>query len=236
MHLSQGGAWRDWDDSSTTATAQNPDQAPDERATNALHTMQDHLQQTIVISQRLAQKMLSDLHQRQWAMLPARTWSPPRTHALCKQRQNEQKCQEPVEAETIVIDTTRNTVEKTDALKKHRKTVTMRAESRGGKLLRDAPRPPGRTTETPERALSAAKQARHGWKETFAARVDSSQPTLSEVETSGLRPDAWKSSLVTGSPSVRVFEPVRNKVSTEGTPDVRVSTHGGETHRCLRSE
>ena len=61
MHLSQGGAWRDWDDSSTTAsTAQNPDQAPDERATNALHTMQDHLQQTTVISQRLAQKMLSE--------------------------------------------------------------------------------------------------------------------------------------------------------------------------------
>ena len=62
-------------------------------------------------------------------MLPARTWSPPRTHALGKQRQNEQKCQEPAEAETILIDTTRNTVEKTDALQKHRKTVTMRAES-----------------------------------------------------------------------------------------------------------
>ena len=132
MHLSQGGAWRDWgrllNDSyraeSRSGTRRARNECPAHDA--------DHLQQTTVISQRLAQKMLSDLHQRQWAMLPARTWSPPRTHANGKQRQrrtDEQKCQEATEAETILIDTTRNTVEKTDALKKHRKTVTMRAES-----------------------------------------------------------------------------------------------------------
>ena len=38
-------------------------------------------------------------------------------------------------------------------------------------------------------SISTSDATTAGWKETFAARVDSSQPTLSEVETSGLRPD-----------------------------------------------
>ena len=42
------GAWKGWDDS----------QISDERVTMALHTMQDHLQQTTVIAQRRPQKML----------------------------------------------------------------------------------------------------------------------------------------------------------------------------------
>ena len=39
---------------------QNPEQKPDERVTTALHTMQDHLQQTTVITQWRSQKMLSE--------------------------------------------------------------------------------------------------------------------------------------------------------------------------------
>ena len=38
----------------------NPEQIPDERVTTAMHTMQDHLQQTIVISQRRSQKTLTE--------------------------------------------------------------------------------------------------------------------------------------------------------------------------------
>ena len=48
-------AWMGRDDSSTT-TLPISESIPDERVTNALHLMQDHLQQTMVISQRQSQK------------------------------------------------------------------------------------------------------------------------------------------------------------------------------------
>ena len=49
-------AWKGWDDSSATASlAQNPEQVSDERVTNALHMLQDLLQQTTVISHRRSQ-------------------------------------------------------------------------------------------------------------------------------------------------------------------------------------
>ena len=48
-------AWKGWDDSSTT-TSPISESIPDERVTNALHLMQDHLQQTTVIAQERSQK------------------------------------------------------------------------------------------------------------------------------------------------------------------------------------
>ena len=39
------------------------------------------------------------------------------------------KCQEAAEAETIFTGTTKNTLEQTEALEKHVKTVTVRAEA-----------------------------------------------------------------------------------------------------------
>ena len=53
------GAWKGWDDISAT-TSPIPESILDERLTSALHMMQDHLQQTIVISQRRLQKTLSE--------------------------------------------------------------------------------------------------------------------------------------------------------------------------------
>ena len=50
----QGGwneACKGWDDCTTTESA-TPELIPDERVKNALHKMQDYLQQTMVISQR----------------------------------------------------------------------------------------------------------------------------------------------------------------------------------------
>ena len=61
--LEQGwsGSWKGWNDSSATVSpVQNPEQIFDERVTTALHTMQDHLQQTTVIAQRRSQNLLSE--------------------------------------------------------------------------------------------------------------------------------------------------------------------------------
>ena len=52
------GSWKGWDDSSVTVSpVQNSEQISDESITTALHTLQDHLQQTTVISQRRFQKV-----------------------------------------------------------------------------------------------------------------------------------------------------------------------------------
>ena len=48
-------AWKGWDDSST-APSPTSESIPDGRFTNALRMMQDHSQQTVVISQRQSQK------------------------------------------------------------------------------------------------------------------------------------------------------------------------------------
>ena len=48
-------AWKGWDDSSTT-TSPISESIPEGRVTNALHLMQDHLQQTTVIAQERSQK------------------------------------------------------------------------------------------------------------------------------------------------------------------------------------
>ena len=52
-------AWKEWDDS-TAAYAATPEPIPDERIMNTPHKMQDHMQQTTVVSQRRAQKTYTE--------------------------------------------------------------------------------------------------------------------------------------------------------------------------------
>ena len=73
------------------------------------------------------------------------------------------KCQEAAEAETIFTGTTKNTLEQTEALEKHVKTVTMRAEALASTEADffKTHRTPRRSTEAPERTRSAAEPAKH---------------------------------------------------------------------------
>ena len=52
-------AWKGWEDSTTTESAAS-ELIPDERVMNALHKMQDYLQQAMVISQRRSQKTCTE--------------------------------------------------------------------------------------------------------------------------------------------------------------------------------
>ena len=71
-------------------------------------------------------------NQTQRPMPPLRPWRPS-TQARERQeeatRLYEQKCQDAAEAETIYNEAIKDTLEKTEALEKHFKTVTVRAES-----------------------------------------------------------------------------------------------------------
>ena len=115
---SWSGAWKGWDDSS------------DERI---LHTMQDHLQQTTVITKRRPQKMLS----KQSTSKTKDDAASEAMEALTQERERqeearcvcEQKCDEASVAQTMFNDTFKVTLEKAEALERHVKTVTMRAES-----------------------------------------------------------------------------------------------------------
>ena len=64
-------------------------------------------------------------------MPPARPWRRPLKHANVRKKRGlrtTENVEEAAEAETIFNDATKNTLEKTEALEKHVKTVTMRAE------------------------------------------------------------------------------------------------------------
>ena len=121
-------AWEGWSDSTTPEPAA-PEPIPDERVTTALQRMQGHLQRTKVISQRRSQKTHTEQavsttrgnaaydHEAMDPATQAREW------------QEEQKSEEAAEAETVFNDVIKGTLEKTEALEKHVKTVTMRTES-----------------------------------------------------------------------------------------------------------
>ena len=128
------GARKGWDDSSaTTSPVQNPEQISDERVTTAMHTMQDHLQQTTSLSQRHSQRTLSEqfssrtngdaAHEATEAVAQARE------RQAETRRLHEQTCQDPAEAETIFNGAIKDTLENTEALEKHVKRQTMREES-----------------------------------------------------------------------------------------------------------
>ena len=123
--------WKGWDDISAT-TSPISESKLDERLTSGLHMMQDHLPQTIVISQRRLQKTLSE-----------RSASKTKGNAACEtteavaearerqetRRQNERKCQDAGDAETIYSGAIQDTPEQKRSAWEHVKTVTMRAES-----------------------------------------------------------------------------------------------------------
>ena len=89
------------------------------------HRMQDHLQHTMVISQRRSQKTHTE-QAASWAKgnaTRAREW-PEEAKRLFKH-----KCQGAEEAETVNNDAIKGTLEKTEALEKLVRTVTMTAVS-----------------------------------------------------------------------------------------------------------
>ena len=96
--------------------------------------MQDHLQQTLVISQMRSQKTLTEqavsktqgnaAHEAMEAATQAREWqAEPRRLFWLK------NAEKPTEADTRYSDAIEDTHEKTEALEQHVKTVTVRAES-----------------------------------------------------------------------------------------------------------
>ena len=104
-----------WDDSSATAPATS-EQMSDEPVTNALHMMQDHLQQTTVISQRRSQKTLTQKSASKTKDNAAYEATEAATHVLEWQAETrrlfEQKCQDAAEPDTICSEAIKNTLEK----------------------------------------------------------------------------------------------------------------------------
>ena len=133
----------------------------------ALHTMQDHLQQTTVIAQRRSQRMLSEQSTSKAKDDAVYEAMKAFTEALERQEEVrrifEQKCDEASVAETLFTGTRKDTLQKAEALERLVKTVTMREECLATRccFLQAAPQPPGRSTEAPERALSAAEHRGH---------------------------------------------------------------------------
>ena len=126
------GTYQGWsDDSPSEPVAHEP--ASDERVTNALHRVQDLLQQTRVLSHRRSKKTHTELaaersrgnaaYAAMEAPTRAREWQEEAT------RLKDQKCQEAADVEAVYNETVQRTLEKTEALDKHVKTVTMRADS-----------------------------------------------------------------------------------------------------------
>ena len=85
------------------------DQVFDERVTNALHMMQDHVQQTTVISQRRSQKTLPE----QAALRTKGDAAMEAAIQTCeRQEEDEQKYQGRAEAETTFNGSIKDTLEK----------------------------------------------------------------------------------------------------------------------------
>ena len=138
-------AWKEWDDSTTTESAA-PELISDERVMNALHKMQDNLQQTMVISQSWSQKTYnrSKAHQGRMEMPLMRPRRLLLKHVIVKKKRsffhehkNVKRPQKPRRSSTAPSKTL---FQKTDALGKHVKTVNMRGGvlgDHGGGLLQD---------------------------------------------------------------------------------------------------
>ena len=101
---------------------------------NALHKMQDYLQQTMVISQRRSQKTYT--RQATSGTNGNAAFEAIEATTQARERQEEaklfvtsKKCQETAEAETNFNGTIKDTLAKNEALEKYVKTVIMRAEA-----------------------------------------------------------------------------------------------------------
>ena len=105
----------------------------DEQVTNAIHRLQDRLQQTLALSQRRSHKTHSERaaslskgtaeYAAMDAITQARDWQEE------AKRLYDQQIAEAAEAEEIYNDAITRTPEKTEALEKQVKTVTMRSDS-----------------------------------------------------------------------------------------------------------
>ena len=108
-------------------------QAPDELVLKSVHRLQDQLQQTLSLTQRRSHQRGTeratsvskgnDAYAAMEAVIMAREWQ------ADAKRANDQKFVEATKAEENYHDAIRRTLEKTEALEKHVKTVTMRADS-----------------------------------------------------------------------------------------------------------
>ena len=128
-----GWEWRgEWIDSSSSDPTPTV-QATDEQGINAVHTLRDRLQQMLAMTQRRSHKTGTEratsiskgnaAYAAMEAVIMAREWQ------VEAKRVYHQKFAEAAEAEETYHDAIKRTVEKTEVLEKHVKTVTMRADS-----------------------------------------------------------------------------------------------------------
>ena len=135
---SSTGWWDGWEWRGEWADSSPPDptpteQAPDEQVINAVHRLQDRLQQILAMTKRRSHKTGkeratsvskgNDAYAAMEAVISARE-----CQAEAK-RAYDQKYAEAAEAEVTYHAAIRRTLEKTAALEKHVKTATMRADS-----------------------------------------------------------------------------------------------------------
>ena len=103
-----------------------------ECVTTALQPMHDHLQQTTVIAQRRSQKMLSEQHASKtkghFAYEALEAFSQARDRQEEATRLYEHNCEEAAEPETKFNGSVKDTLEKAEALEKHVKKVSTKAE------------------------------------------------------------------------------------------------------------
>ena len=121
-----------WHDSSTPKPAPH-EPASDELVMNAVHRLQDGLQQTLVLSQRRSHTTFTEratsiskgnaAYAAMQAVTIAREWQEEAKRAY------DRKFAEVAEAEKANHDAIKRTLEKTDALETHVKTVTMNSDS-----------------------------------------------------------------------------------------------------------
>ena len=126
------GTYHGWQDSSSSDPTPT-EQAPNEQVANAIHRLQDRLQQMLAMTQRRSHKTGTEraastakgnaAYAAMEAVIMAREWQAEAKRAY------DQKFVKATEVEETYHDAIRRTLEKTEALEKHVKTVTMRADS-----------------------------------------------------------------------------------------------------------
>ena len=121
--------WHDLSSPNPTST----EQAPDEQVMNTVHRLQDRLQKMQALTQRRSHKTGSEratsvskgnaAYDAMEAVVTAREWQAEAKRAY------DQKFEEVAEAEETYHNAIKRTLEKTEALERHVKTVTMREDS-----------------------------------------------------------------------------------------------------------
>ena len=118
---------------SSTSEPRPHELASDEQVMNAINSLHDCLQQTLALTQKRSHKTQSErtaslskgnaAYAAMEAVNQARDWQEE------AKRLYDQKIAEAADTEEIYQDASKRTLEKTEALEKHVKTVTMRADS-----------------------------------------------------------------------------------------------------------